>query len=397
MSEMEIRAPEDQEGTKSAIRAWLKQPGDAVRAHEALVELETDKVALEVSAPEDGVLVEILVQDGDVAPGQPLARLRMGAPLAARAGEIAPPARPEPARRAVQRPAVSIASFDPQLRLSPSVRRLCAEHGLDPRTIAGAGRDGRITFADVERHLAGRPSDGVHAQEGVQIIAHSPMRRRIAEHMAHSLHAAPHVTAVFEADCGAIIAHRAAHRRDAEARGFPLTYTAYFVAAAAQAMQAAPSVNARWHEAHLEVFRDVHVGVGAALADGGLIVPVLRDAQRLSLLEIAAGLADLTERARLGRLSKADVTGGTFSISNHGVSGTLLAAPIIINQPQSAILGIGKLEKRVVVRQLAGQDAMVIRPMAYVTLTIDHRVLDGAQTNAWLARFVEILESWPPA
>ncbi len=388
MSELEIRAPQDQEGTKSAIRAWLKQPGDWVRAHEALVELETDKVALEVAAPEDGVLLEILVQDGDVLPGQILARFGQSQNLGKTPQAAALPTSsqaPAPTARPASR---SIASFDAGLRLSPSVRRLCAEHQLDPRAVTGAGRGGRITFADIERHLAGAQ------QEAVQIIAHSPMRRRIAEHMAQSVQTAPHVTALFEADCSAIFAHRAANRQAAQAQGIPLTYTAYFVAAAALAMQAAPAVNSRWHDAHLEVFRDVHVGVGAALPDGGLIVPVLRDAQRLSLLEIAAGLADLTERARLGRLTKADVTGGTFSISNHGVSGTLMAAPIIINQPQSAILGIGKLTKRVVVRELAGQDAMLIRPMAYVTLTIDHRVLDGAQTNAWLTRFVEILEAW---
>lgn len=394
MSELEIRAPQDQEGTKSAIRAWLRRPGDSVRAHEALVELETDKVAVEVAAPENGILLEILVEDGDVLPGQVLARFGQAEDLGQDLGQAldhpVPAAALSPSaqtRRPVSR---RIASFDPTLRLSPSVRRLCAEHDLDPRAIRGAGRGGRITFADVEQHLAG----SARVAEA-QIVPHTPMRRRIGEAMAHSLQAAPHVTALFEADCSRILAHRAAHKAAALAGGFPLTYTAYFVAAAAMAMPAAPEVNSRWHEAHLEIFRDVHVGVGAAMPDGGLIVPVLRHAQRLSLMEIAAGLADLTERARLGRLTKADVGGGTFSISNHGVSGTLLAAPIIINQPQSAILGVGKLEKRVIVREIDGQDAIVIRPMAYVTLTIDHRVLNGAQTNAWLTRFVDILETWP--
>ena len=389
MSELEIRAPQDQEGTKSAIRAWLKQPGDRVRAHEALVELETDKVAVEVAAPEDGVLLEILVQDGDVLPGQILARFGQSQNLGKTPQAAALPTSPQAPAQTARPASRSIASFDASLRLSPSVRRLCAEHDLDPRAIQGEGRGGRITFSDVEKHLAG---PGPQAE--AQIVPHTPMRRRIGEAMAHSLQAAPHVTALFEADCSAILAHRAAHKDAALASGFPLTLTAYFVAAAALAMPAAREVNSRWHEGHLEIFRDVHVGVGAAMPDGGLIVPVLRHAQRLSLLEIAAGLADLTERARLGRLTKADVGGGTFSISNHGVSGTLLAAPIIINQPQSAILGVGKLEKRVIVRQIEGQDAIVIRPMAYVTLTIDHRVLNGAQTNAWLTRFVEILEAW---
>jgi len=394
---IDIRAPEDTEGTKSALRAWLKQVGDAVRGDEPLAELETDKVAVEVAAPAAGVLAEILVTDGDVAPGQVLARL---APEGAPAQTPPPPAAPvkhvlDAALPTQQRATRAIGDFDPALRLSPAVRRLCAEHALDPSAIPGTGRDGRITAADVEAHLkAPQPAPASTAAEGVTRIPHTPMRRRIAEHMAHSVATAPHVTALFEADFSAIIAHRNAHKAQAQQLGFPLTFTAYFVAAAAQAMAAAPAVNSRWHEDHLELFRDVNIGVGAALGDKGLIVPVIHRAQTLSLFGIAEKLADLTERARTGKLAKADVSGGTFSISNHGVSGTLAAYPIIINQPQSAILGVGKLEKRVVVRQLAGQDAMVIRPMAYVTLTIDHRVLDGAQTNAWLTRFVEVLEGW---
>jgi 2-oxoglutarate dehydrogenase E2 component (dihydrolipoamide succinyltransferase) len=160
-------------------------------------------------------------------------------------------------------------------------------------------------------------------------------------------------------------------------------------------MTAAPAVNSRWHDDFLEIFADVNIGVGTALGDKGLVVPVIRAAQSLTLEDIAARLNDLTERARAGRLAAADVQGGTFSISNHGVSGSLLAAPIIINQPQSAILGVGKLQKRVVVREAGGAEAIQIRPMAYVSLTIDHRVIDAAQTNAWLAKFVEELEGWP--
>lgn len=385
-SHLDIRAPEDTEGTKSAIRAWLKRVGEAVAADEPLLELETDKVAVEVAAPAAGVLAEILVAEGDVTPGQLLARL---APAEAMASPQAPAAT-APVRQvsppSPTRPARPIGAFDPALRLSPAVRRLCAEHGIDPAGVQGSGRDGRLTAADVEAQLGGG--------EEVTRLPHSPMRRRIAEHMAHSVATAPHVTALFEADFSAIQAHRNAHKAEAQRLGFPLTFTAYFVAAAAKAMAAAPAVNSRWHADHLELFRDVNVGVGTALGDQGLVVPVIHRAQTLTLFGVAEKLADLTERARTGKLAKADVSGGTFSISNHGVSGTLAAYPIIINQPQSAILGVGKLEKRVVVRDLAGQDAMVIRPMAYVTLTIDHRVLDGAQTNAWLSRFVQVLEGW---
>jgi 2-oxoglutarate dehydrogenase E2 component (dihydrolipoamide succinyltransferase) len=265
--------------------------------------------------------------------------------------------------------------------------------------LKGQGRDGRLTRKDVEDALAKRKSSPAQAKApasigGVQVIPHDGMRKRIAEHLSHSVATAPHVTAVFEADFGAIIAHRRAHKAEFEAKGVALTYTAYLVAASAQAMAAAPTVNSRWFDDRLEVYSDVDVGVGTALADKGLIVPVIRKAQTLSLLEIARQLQDLTERARTGKLTPADVKGGTFSISNHGVSGSLLAAPIIINQPQSAILGVGKLEKRVVVREIDGHDAMLIRPMAYVTLTIDHRAIDGHQTNAWLSRFVEVLERW---
>ena len=155
-------------------------------------------------------------------------------------------------------------------------------------------------------------------------------------------------------------------------------------------VKAAPAINSRWYDDRLDIFSDVNIGIGTALGEKGLIVPVIHRAQTLSLLEIAKRLTEMTEKARTGKLSQDDVRGGTFSISNHGVSGSLLASPIIINQPQSAILGVGKLEKRAVVRG----DAIEIRPMAYVTLTIDHRVIDAFQTNAWLTRFVEILENW---
>jgi 2-oxoglutarate dehydrogenase E2 component (dihydrolipoamide succinyltransferase) len=226
-------------------------------------------------------------------------------------------------------------------------------------------------------------------------IPHDRMRLKIAENMLNSVTTAPHVTAMFEADFSAIIAHREAHKGSFAREGVKLSYTAYLVAAAAEAMKVAPAINSRWHADRLEIFDDVNIGVGTALGDKGLIVPVLREVQKLNLKGIAAGLDDLVERARGEKLGARDVSGGTFTISNHGVSGSLFASPIIIAQPQSAILGVGKLEKRVVVREVAGQDAILIRPMAYVSLTIDHRVVDGHQTNAWLSRFVEVLEGWP--
>jgi len=221
-------------------------------------------------------------------------------------------------------------------------------------------------------------------------IPHDRMRLTIAENMVRAMSEAPHVTAVFEADFTAVATHKAAMA----ARGTKLSYTAYIVKAAAEAMAVAPAINGRWEEDRIAISPSIDVGVGTALGEKGLVVPVVKDAGSLSLEQIGARLDDLTRRARDGKLERADVSGGSFTISNHGVSGSLLAAPIILHQGQAAILGVGKLEERVVVRTVNGRDAMLIHPMAYVTLTIDHRVVDGHQTNAWLTRFVEILENW---
>ena len=209
------------------------------------------------------------------------------------------------------------------------------------------------------------------------------------------LHTAPHVTTVFEVDMSAVLAHRLQHRDEFAHRGVPLTLTAYFLQATVDAIRAVPEANSRWTDNALEVFESIHIGVGTALEEGGLVVPVLRDVQARDLFGTAEGLNDLVTRAREGRLVPADVRGGTFTISNHGVSGSLVATPIIINQPQSAILGIGKLEKRPVVVEEDSADRVVIRPRCYVTLTIDHRVMDGHQANHFLRTFVARLTSWP--
>lgn len=417
---IDIVVPLEQEGTKAVVRTWLKKPGDTVAEHEALLELETDKVAVEVAAPSAGVLAEIALGAGaDAPPGSLLGRLRVSAAAEASDHEQAPvegPAlaadeeaapQPEAARggnAAVEtpaRPKRAIGSFDPELRLSPSVRRLLVENEMEPVGMTGTGRGGRLTRDDVASEVQRRAAAPVAAPPasaavaGARRVPHDAMRRRIAEHMSRSVATAPHVTALFEADFSAIMAHRAGARGPLAERGVNLTYSAYLLVATAAAMKAAPAVNSRWHEDFLEVFDDVNIGVGTALGEKGLIVPVVHRAQALSLEAVAERLGELTERARADKLKPADVQGGTFSLSNHGVSGSLLASPIIINQPQSAILGVGKLEKRAVVREVGGADAIVVRPMAYVTLTIDHRALDGAQCNAWLTRFVEVLEAWP--
>jgi 2-oxoglutarate dehydrogenase E2 component (dihydrolipoamide succinyltransferase) len=396
---IEIRVPDEQEGTKAVVRSWLKKIGDSVAENDPLVELETDKVTQEVPAPAAGVLAEILLDsDAEAVPGAVLGRISTdGSPAKAGAqgdARAAPSSLAPAGAAAGPRPSPG----NVETRLSPSVRRALQQHGIDPSRIAGTGRDGRITREDVDRAVAEatvtKVGDASTAQpRNIADIPHDRMRLKIAENMARAVAEQPHVTAVFEADFSAIAAHKAALAE----RGVKLSYTAYIVKAAAEAMAVAPAINGRWEPDRIAISPTIDIGVGTALGEKGLIVPVVRDAGSLSLEQIGAKLDDLTRRAREGQLTGADVSGGSFTISNHGVSGSLLAAPIILHQGQAAILGVGKLEKRVVVREIDGEDAMVIRPMAYVTLTIDHRVVDGHQTNAWLTRFVEVLESWPAA
>ena len=202
------------------------------------------------------------------------------------------------------------------------------------------------------------------------------------------------MTTLFEADLTRVQAHRARHAADYERRGQRLTLTAYFVAACARALAANPSVNATYHEDALELHADANIGVGTALGNEGLIVPVIRAAQNLDLEADRRRARRLVSAARAGKLTPQEVRGGTFTLSNHGVSGSLLAAPIVINQPQVAILGVGKVERRVCVVESDGAEAIGIRTMCYLTLTIDHRALDAFQANAFLAQVVSSLERW---
>ena len=403
---IEVRVPDEQEGTKAVVRAWLKKVGETVAVNDPLVELETDKVTQEVPSPAAGVLTEILLETDDEAePGALLAKISEGVydPLPFNVDS-------SPAEAVVQGAAKASpeGAFGPrptpghtsELRLSPSVKRALLQHDIDPSRIEGTGRDGRITRDDVDRAVAsattvsvGKPATAQPRQFNAHDIPHDRMRLKIAENMVRAVSEAPHVTALFEADFSAIAAHKAA----VAAKGVKLSYTAYLIKAAAEAMVVAPAINGRWEEDRIAVSPTVNVGIGTALGEKGLVVPVVKDAGTLSLEEVGLKLEDLTSRARSGQLTGADVSGGSFTISNHGVSGSLLASPIILHAGQAAILGVGKLEKRVVVRTIDGQDAILIRPMAYVTLTIDHRAVDGHQTNAWLTRFVEVIENWPAA
>jgi 2-oxoglutarate dehydrogenase E2 component (dihydrolipoamide succinyltransferase) len=416
---IEIRAPAEQtEGTRSQLLRWLKQPGDAVIENEPLIEIETDKVTVEVAAPATGVLREILKHEQDeIAPGELLGRIE-AAGVAAGAAALQPHtpdntpgagARSLAGAAAIAaagvRAGVPAASGRGASGLSPAVRRLLAERGLEAGAVRGSGPAGRITVEDVLAAAPARPTPqaanqdvmGAPAPQGaVRRVPHTAVRKRIAEHMVQSLlHTAPHVTAVFEADLSAVLQDRARQRDEFARRGVSLTLTAYFVQAAVAAIRAVPEANSRWTDTALEIYDSIHVGVGTAVEGSGLVAPVLRDAQALDLFATARGLEDLVTRARTGKLVPADVRGGTFTISNHGVSGSLLAAPIIINQPQAAILGVGKLEQRAVVVQEAGETKIVARPRCYVTLTLDHRVMDGDQANHFMRVLVQRLNEWP--
>jgi 2-oxoglutarate dehydrogenase E2 component (dihydrolipoamide succinyltransferase) len=380
----DIVLPTDQtEGTTNTVGKWFKAVGDRVELNDPLLEITTDKVTVEIAAPVAGVLSEILQAEGaTVEPGAVLGRIGSGegVTLSGAKGPISTGGSAASAPPGLQRDTAG------DIELSPAVRRLLQEHKLDASLIKGTGRGGRISVQDVESYLASpssRPSV-LTVRPGSRLIPHSGMRKTIAAHMVKSAATAPHVTAVFEADLSRVLAHREAH-------GKAHTLTAYFVRATVTALQAVPEVNSRWHEQGLELMADCNIGIATALASGGLIVPVLHEAQDLDLAETAARLTDLTTRARDNRLEPREVQNGTFTISNHGVSGSLLAAPVIINQPQSAILGVGKLEQRVRVDSAGG---FVARPMLYVTLTIDHRALDGFQANAFLTAWVGAIEQW---
>jgi len=406
---VEVRAPAEQaEGTRSQVLRWLKALGEPVSEHEPLIELETDKVTVELAAPASGVLSEILKAERDeVIPGELLGRI---APLehpAQHSGEPAGAAVPSAVAGAAGPglPVAASPNVEP-IRVSPAVRRLLAERGLTAAQVRGSGPGGRLTVDDVLGHPGAPtvvPAGGAVAAQverlagdgpAVRRVPHSAVRTRIAAHMVESLlHTAPHVTTVFEIDLAAVLEHRRRHREVLAGRGVSLTLTAYFVRAAVEAIRTVPEANSRWTDAALEVYEGVNFGIATAAPDG-LVVPVLRCADALDLEQTARGIEELVRRARAGGLRPEDVRGGTFTLSNHGVSGSLLATPIILPCGQAAILGVGKLEKRAVVVANPGEDRIEIRPRCYATLTIDHRVMDGERANRFMQVFTQRLTGW---
>ncbi len=417
------------EGT---VTKWLKAKGDAVQEMEALLEVNTDKVDTEIPSPASGVLLEILVAEGTtVQAGTVIAWI--GEPGEALPSQVdAAGVSAEPVPQAAEK-AASLPSVSPERELgfiSPVVARMAKEYQIDLSQVKGSGQGGRITKKDLLTYLEERqekaaasaeaqpiwetPADGdlfrptelvfgkpapatptPTAALGEQLIPFSVMRKAIAEHMIASKRTSAHVTTVMEADLSRVVVHRQAHLDEFARQGAKLTYTAYFAAAVVTALKAHPMVNSSFTPEGILIHSHIHLGLATSLGDEGLIVPVIKYADSLSLLGLARAINDLAQRARNRQLKPDEVKGGTFTITNHGVAGSLFATPII-HQPQCAILGVGAIQKRVVVREDdSGNDLLAIRPMVYLSLTFDHRILDGASADAFLAKVVESLEKYP--
>jgi pyruvate/2-oxoglutarate dehydrogenase complex dihydrolipoamide acyltransferase (E2) component len=315
------------------------------------------------------------------------------------------------AARAVAAPQASQAPVRALGFISPRVARLAAEHGVDLSQIDGSGREGRITARDVEVFVAARaateaapapalasaaPVSAAPAAAGPglgELVAHTSMRRAIAEHMVHSKQTSPHVTTVHEVDMGAVMAANAALKADYAARGIKLTLTAFMMQCLAEAIRRHPLVNSSWTDAGIQIHPSVNIGMAVALPGGGLIVPVIKQADEKNLAGMAKAVGDLAGRARDRKLVPDDVKGGTFTVTNYGTLGSLFGTPVI-NQPQTAILGTGAIKKRVVVVESPAGDSIAIRPIMLLALTFDHRVLDGGTADPFMQTLVRLLESY---
>jgi len=286
--------------------------------------------------------------------------------------------------------------------ISPVVAKIAAEHGVNLQQVQGTGLNGRITKNDVlafveggkqkdipvTRHLTPIAS-AVTPMMGDQLIKHTVIRKQIAEHMVMSQHTSPHVLTVMEADMNRVVKHRSLNKEVSARDGVKLTFTAYFMIAIVAGLKAYPNVNSSWTDEGILVHKAINLGMATSLGEEGLIVPVIKGADNLSLLAMARAVNDLANRARAKKLQPDEVKGGTFTLTNHGTSGSLFAFPVI-NQPQSGILGVGAMQKRVVVID----DAIAIRPMVYLSFVFDHRILDGASADRFLMKVKETLENW---
>jgi 2-oxoglutarate dehydrogenase E2 component (dihydrolipoamide succinyltransferase) len=388
------------EGT---VAKWYKKVGDAVKADETLFDVETDKVSTEIPSPVTGVVSEILVGEGASAKvGVRLAVIREegGAAKAVPAARAAPQTAAAPALAATAKPAMPRA--DATERLSPVVRRLVAEHALDVTTITGSGRDGRITREDVVLHLEKRTTGSIEVRTqntppyqtgGATRLPLNGIRKRTAEHTARVWNTVPHVLQAIEADFLRVEQARAKHGAAWKAReGFTLTYLPFIARAVSIALAKFPHLNASLDGDSLLLHKRINIGIAVDLGFDGLVVPVVKDVPNKSLPQIAREINDLALRARAGKLRPDDTTQGTYTLSNSGVFGTLITAPIV-NAPQVAILSTDGVKKRAVVLESTAGDSIAIRPVGVLAQTFDHRAIDGAYSAAFLKEVKANLES----
>ncbi len=397
---MEVKLPELGESVVEAtVGQWLVKEGDSVELDQPLVEITTDKADAELPAPSAGVVTRILVGDGEVVSvGATLCQLEESAE-----------ARPSAPANA---PVRESAPFREEPRATPVARRLAQETGVDLTGVHGTGAAGRVTQEDVRlatnpphepeasaavgpprrRADPGRPPYAHYdLKPGDRVIPMSPLRRIVAEHMVYSKLTSPHVGTVAEVDMGGVAAVRDEHkRRFQQTHGFPLTYLSFVVHALVRGLREYPPLNASVIDDAIVEKQAIHVGI-AVETEKGLMVPVVRHTDRLSLLGLAAAVEDLSQRARSKKLSADELHGGTFTVSNPGRHGNLFGFAII-NQPQVAILRMGEIVRRPVVRTIGGEDAIVVRPIMHLALSYDHRAVDGAPANAFLHRIRTLLE-----
>jgi 2-oxoglutarate dehydrogenase E2 component (dihydrolipoamide succinyltransferase) len=384
--------------TEATIGKWFKKPGDPVAVDEPLVELETDKVTIEVPAPAAGVLGDIAAKDGEtVAVGALLGQIKDGAAAAA------PAAKAPPAEKSAPSPAPA-KTPSPDVPLAPSVRKLAAESGMDAATVPGSGKDGRVTKGDmmaaIER-AAAAPTPVAQPAAAVQVRAPSPaddaareervkmtrLRATIARRLKEAQNTAAMLTTFNEVDMSAVMHLRNQYKDLFEKKhGVKLGFMGFFVKACVQALKEIPAVNAEIDGGDLIYKNYYHIGIAVG-TDKGLVVPVVRDCEQKSLAQIEKEIAGLGRRAREGALKIEDMQGGTFTITNGGVYGSLMSTPIL-NAPQSGILGMHKIQERPMV--VAGK--IEPRPMMYLALSYDHRIVDGREAVTFLVRVKEVLE-----
>ena len=395
--------------SEGTVSVWHRKIGDVVSTKQPLFDVSSDKVEMEVPAPAEGTLVEICVDAGTTVPvGEVIAIIvregevieaKAAAPVAVKAE--AKILRAEAATaRAVSARAANRDARNQDSRgnpLSPAVRRLVAENGLDPAAISGSGANGRIKKKDVLAHLGGRgakrPAPLVMSGDEDEIIPFSNLRRLTAEHMVRSKATSPHVLQAVEADFARVARARASVSDAWKKReGFSLTWLPFIAKAVCEAIREFPRVNGAINGDNLIVYRRVNLAIAVDLDFDGLVAPVIRDADQMSLQELARTIRDVSDRARGNRLTPEDFTGGTYTISNSGVFGTMITAPII-NQPQVAILSTDGITKKPVVIETEDGDNIGIRPVGVLAQSFDHRAIDGAYSAAFLNRVREIIQT----